>query len=334
MKNKTLLKILFVLILALVLVNGKYIISIADSFDPNELIEEKIYNSEDEISIDIAYEDQFGIFYKSLIAIYTDKNDNTIAVQAINAYGHKLDSYKLFKSCDKDNASCYDLLFDSTKMESIKYWEYTKSISKNEYCEMYNSEVDDKYDVVGCLKDNDNKNYFLVFKEYIEPTFELDCLPKNIKYNEKATCSLNVESTKELNEIKLTIATDLMKDLKLEVLGAWEIFTYNEETGELILKNPDGASGEYTAVNLNFVASENVDKEADVSFGKIEYKDQAGNLVSAENLNSGITISKVEEIKNPFTKDLNIVIISFILLVSSAILANKLASKNNIKRYE
>lgn len=162
----------------------------------------------------------------------------------------------------------------------------------------------------------------ITLKEYEEPTFNFDCSPSTIEYQEKTICNLKLNTTDKIVEIKTNLNSN---DLKLEDIKSNEKWNLKQDdSGYYILTNEEGLSGEDTPLTITLLAEKNEDKNVDVILENLTYKTSTG-YTNTINLNSKIKTQSIQ--KSPETSDIKIILFAIILILSGTFIIIDLKKK-------
>lgn len=171
-------------------------------------------------------------------------------------------------------------------------------------------------------------NLAMTLTEYVKPSFRLACNKNSINYGEKASCSLYVTSTQQLEELSFSLATP---DLKVSnVKNANNVNSF-DGAGEYNLRISNGyatAGVESLLMTFDLEGTKDENYVDDISITNINYRD---NLYEGgyEDLKSDLNIHSSSSIKNPNTYGNLLFILLPLLIIGIALIINKKTKQYN-----
>lgn len=154
----------------------------------------------------------------------------------------------------------------------------------------------------------------IVFREYTEPTFTLNCNPTTLKHNEKTTCELIVNTQTEITEIKTDINTG---DLIIKELKPEEGWTIEKEENSYIIKTEKPLIGEEKVLSAILEAPSTSKETINITLENMSYITN-NNEQPATTPTTNIKV-EAEEVENPETNDIRVVLLISAIAIAAFI---------------
>jgi len=224
------------------------------------------------------------------------------------SFGTPRDAYgAIYPSAYSGSSNSY-YCNNATCTNSEEYWNYIFSISN--YWKIY---------------DNGTMVYgvpilFLKPYNYIEPSFEFSCEPKNIMVGETSTCVLKANYHSKINGINFKLNTSDYEIITTEVGNDFENLEINDGIYSLSSKNTleDSENGKSTTI-ISFMIKSNKNNITDTDNIKIKDLNYSDELSESPTKALAATVNQskknnIIDLKNPKTKN-NFIIVSILLSV-------------------
>lgn len=219
----------------------------------------------------------------------------------------------IYRNCDY-NTEIYN--GGEKEQNKIEKWQLIEPRYENVYEYCLNSE--ELKTTAACLDvieyDYGEEIPILVFREYTEPTFTLNCNPTTLKHNEKTTCELIVNTQTEITEIKTDINTG---DLIIKELKPEEGWTIEKEENSYIIKTEKPLIGEEKVLSAILEAPSTSKEIINITLENMSYITN-NNEQQATTPTTNIKV-EAEEVENPETNDIRVVLLISAIAIAAFI---------------
>ena len=236
-----------------------------------------------------------------------------------------IDAYERAKSGSSFNCSLgQEGIYSSGRdISEIKYWKIFEyyhydgigTRSFYDFClnnkETHNSRICSDLIFKSIFEFGTSRWHYVGFIEYEPVTFNLICEDENLKSGEEVSCKLKVNAEEEIKDFTIVTKNDLYEIVNYSEVEGWKVL--DNKNGTITVKSDAGFKGINYAVNFKFKLANNKTENVNLEIKDFDYTIYDGNVLKSST-SDNVSIKK-DEVVNPNTKDFNVILIVFIVML-------------------